>query len=107
MQIVIDREAVIIMYAIALHSIIGGDYEDIKETVTELVDKINYTILPEGHGRLIDADVFEKRLMDARSYYIGEKADDFDLRFAAGLKSAAERLVDAPTIIEADMESEG
>lgn len=58
--------------------------------------------LPKGHGRLIDADVFEKRLMDARSYYIGEKADDFDLRFAAGLKSAAERLVDAPTIIEAD-----
>lgn len=58
------------------------------------------TPLPEHHGRLIDADVFEKRLMDARSYYIGEKADDFDLRFAAGLKSAAERLVDAPTIIE-------
>ena len=57
-------------------------------------------VLPE-HGRLIDADVFEKRLMDARSYYIGEKADDFDLRFAAGLKSAAERLVDAPTILEA------
>lgn len=65
------------------------------------------TQLPKGHGRLIDADVFEKRLMDARSYYIGEKADDFDLRFAAGLKSAAERLVDAPTIIEADKESEG
>ena len=48
--------------------------------------------------RLVDADVFEKRLMDAREYYIGEKADDFDLRFAAGLMSAAERLVDAPTI---------
>ena len=62
----------------------------------------NGTPLPKGHGRLVDADVFEKRLMDARSYYIGEKADDFDLRFAAGLKSAAERLVDAPTIIEAD-----
>lgn len=60
------------------------------------------TPLPKGHGRLIDADVFEKRLMDARSYYIGEKADDFDLRFAAGLKSAAERLVDAPIIIPAD-----
>jgi len=64
---------------------------------------LNGTPLPKGHGRLIDADVFEKRLMDARSYYIGEKADDFDLRFAAGLKSAAERLVDAPTIIEAEL----
>ena len=64
--------------------------------------KDEFLIIPKGHGRLIDADVFEKRLMDARSYYIGEKADDFDLRFAAGLKSAAERLVDAPTIIEAD-----
>lgn len=62
----------------------------------------NGTPLPKGHGRLIDADVFEKRLMNARSYYIGEKADDFDLRFAAGLKSAAERLVDAPTIVETD-----
>lgn len=67
----------------------------------------NGTPLPKGHGRLIDADVFEKRLMDARLYYIGEKSDDFDLRFAAGLKSAVERLVDAPTIIEADKESEG
>lgn len=57
-------------------------------------------VLPENHGRLIDADVFEKRLMNARSYYLGEKADDFDLRFAAGLKSAVERLVDEATIIE-------
>ena len=48
--------------------------------------------------RLIDAEVFEERLMDARAYYIGEKADDFDLRFAAGLMSAAERLVDATTV---------
>lgn len=47
----------------------------------------------------------KKRLMDARSYYIGEKSEDFDLRFAAGLKSGAERLVDAPTIIEADKEN--
>lgn len=76
--------------------------------ITEMLYKRvrNGTPLPKGHGRLIDADVFEKRLMDARSYYIGEKADDFDLRFASGLKSAVERLVDAPTIIKADTESE-
>ena len=87
------------------------DYRQIKEyyekndTVEATYSYIYHgTPLPKGHGRLIDADVFEKRLMDARSYYIGEKADDFDLRFAAGLKSAAERLVDAPTIIEADTE---
>ena len=60
----------------------------------------NGIVLPENHGRLIDADVFETSLMNARSYYLGEKADDFDLRFAAGLKSAVERLVDEPTIIE-------
>lgn len=76
------------------------DNDDVKTALMRAV--LNGTPLPKGHGRLIDADVFEKRLMDARSYYIGEKADDFDLRFAAGLKSAAERLVDAPTIIEAD-----
>jgi hypothetical protein len=83
-------------------------YEMIKHDVNNGMDYLpcvliaKGTPLPKGHGRLIDADKFEKRLMDARSYYIGEKADDFDLRFAAGLKSAAERLVDAPTIIEAD-----
>ena len=87
-------------------------YEQCKETeLTNENEGFNFHIiktvakgtpLPKGHGRLVDADVYEKRLMDARSYYIGEKADDFDLRFASGLKSAAERLVDAPTIIEAD-----
>ena len=71
-------------------------YDEIYQAVNDGIP------LPKEHGRLIDADEFEKRLMSARSYYIGEKADDFDLRFAAGLKSAAERLVDAPTIIEAD-----
>jgi hypothetical protein len=62
------------------------------------------TPLPAKHGRLIDANEFEKRLMNARSYYLGEKADGFDLRFAAGLKSAVERLVDAQTVIPADKE---
>ena len=79
------------------------EYCEKNDNIEATYSYIYYGIpLPKGHGRLIDADVFEKRLMDARSYYIGEKADDFDLRFAAGLKSAAERLVDAPTIIEAD-----
>jgi len=81
------------------------DNEIAVDDVCEMARALRLGIsLPKGHGRLIDADVFEKRLMDARSYYIGEKADDFDLRFAAGLKSAAERIVDAPTIIEADKE---
>ena len=100
-------------------------FEDISDSVSEVIDIeeeqwdwlcngfpdeddgeyaikaiVNGVPLPQGHGRLIDADVFEKRLMSARSYYIGEKTDDFDLRFAAGLKSAAERLVDEPTIIK-------
>ena len=79
---------------------INEEYFGVDKRLIEAVQ--NGTPLPKEHGRLIDADVFEKRLMDARSYYIGEKADDFDLRFASGLKSAAERLVDAPTIIEAD-----
>lgn len=81
-------------------------YEQNQECYALCAYVASGTPLPKGHGRLIDADVFEKRLMDARSYYVGEKADDFDLRFAAGLKSATERLVDAPTIIEADKESE-
>ena len=101
MQIVIDisEEVKHKVYAYGL-SLCPSDKEQLINAI------INGKPLPKGHGRLIDADVFEKRLMNARSYYIGEKADDFDLRFAAGLKSATERLVDAPTIIEADKEQE-
>lgn len=80
--------------------ILDVKHEDTIQIPLEVI--ANGTPLPKGHGRLIDADVFEKRLMRAREYYIGEKADNFDLRFAAGLKSACERLVDSPTIIEAD-----
>ena len=95
MQIVIDIDDE--LYKSVLNETYCGNlYEELK----------NGIVLPKGHGRLIDADEFEKRLMDARSYYLGEKADGFDLRFAAGLKSAVERLVDAPTIIPADKDAE-
>lgn len=77
------------------------ELETIEMFLNAFADLIS---LPKEHGRLIDADVFEKRLMNASLYYMGEKADIFDLRFAAGLDSAAERLVSAPTVIEGDKE---
>ena len=59
-------------------------------------------IIPKGHGRLIDADEFSKRLVNASMFYRGETADMFDTRFADGLKEADIKLTDAPTIIEAE-----
>lgn len=52
---------------------------------------VNGTPLPKGHGRLIDAD----RLINKYAY-------DLDNNFIVDLKD----IKDAPTIIEADEESE-
>ena len=49
----------------------------------------NGTPLPKGHGRLIDADIYRKEMLDSREF-------DF-----------FKRLDMQPTIIEADKESEG
>lgn len=46
-----------------------------------------YTILPEGHGRLIDVDAYRKEMLDSREF-------DF-----------FKRLDMQPTIIESDKES--
>ena len=51
----------------------------------------NGTVLSKGHGKLIDADALED--------YIKEDADEWD-------KYALAYVEDAPTIIEADTESE-
>jgi len=59
-------------------------------------------VIPKEHGRLIDADEFSKRLVNASMFYRGETADMFDTRFADGLKEADIKLTEAPTIIEAD-----
>lgn len=56
MQIVIDKESLITLFTVAFYAICGEDYSDVKNTVIELLDKVGYTPLPEGHGRLIDAD---------------------------------------------------
>lgn len=62
----------------------------------------NGTLLPEGHGRLIDKDHMIARLEAASKFYGGENADAFDERFSHGLKEAAIKVAEEPTIIEAD-----
>lgn len=60
--------------------------------------------LPKGHGRLIDKDHMIARLEAASKFYGGENADAFDERFSYGLKEAAIKVAEEPTIIEADKE---
>jgi len=66
----------------------------------------NGTPLPKGHGRLIDKDHMIARLEAASKFYGGENADAFDERFSYGLKEAAIKVAEEPTIIEADKERE-
>ena len=86
MQIVIDKENLIKMFAQTLYVISGGSYDVAKDTVTELVEVIGYTPLPKGHGRLIDADVVTDGF-----------EDNYELCIAVNA---------TPTIIGADNESE-
>lgn len=62
----------------------------------------NGTPLPKGHGRLIDKDHMIARLEAASKFYGGENTDAFDERFSHGLKEAAIKVAEEPTIIEAD-----
>ena len=64
---------------------------------------VNGTPLPKGHGRLIDADAFLKDNDDYTGWILYSKAWGGE----NGYKDALEDLVtEAPTIIEADKESE-
>lgn len=62
----------------------------------------NGTPLPKGHGRLIDKDHMIARLEAASKFYGGENTDAFDERFSYGLKEAAIKVAEEPTLIEAD-----
>lgn len=96
-------------------------YQKIKETSSMFIvewrrcsKRINYALftlfnavktgtpLPKGHGRLIDKDHMIARLEAASKFYGGENADAFDERFSHGLKEAAIKVAEEPTIIEAD-----
>lgn len=82
-------------------------YKTIKEEeVGNVVYKAikNGTPLPKCHGRLIDKDHMIARLEAASKFYGGENADAFDERFSYGLKEAAIKVAEEPTIIEADKE---
>lgn len=58
--------------------------------------------LSKGHGDLIDRDHIIARLEAASKFFGGENADAFDERFSHGLKEAAIKVAEEPTIIEAD-----
>lgn len=95
MKIVIEKDTLVQLFTLVLYPIAGGDYNNVKTTVTDLVEAIIYTPLPTGHGRLIDADELLK------------KAHDIVFKYPDG-SEYRHRCVDpcdivtTPTIIEAD-----
>lgn len=76
----------------------GFDFHIIKTVA-------NGTVLSKGHGRLIDKDHMIARLEAASKFFSGEHTDAFDERFSQGLKEAAIKVAEEPTIIEADKEN--
>lgn len=59
-----------------------------------------YNILPKRHGRLIDADALEKKMCDREE----ELGDDLAMWESSAVSVALDMF--APTVIEADKESE-
>lgn len=105
MKIVIEKESIITVFAVSLYAITGGDYEDIKETVTELVEKMSYTPLPRRHGRLGDLDALEKEMVN------GIKAGNFEEGYETftninNVDDCVKCVKYADAIIEADKEGE-
>lgn len=90
MQIVIDKESLVRMLKVSLYAITGADYKDIGETVNELLNKVGYVELPEGHGDIVDIETLIDMFWDGNSMEITK----YDL-------SVIE------PIIEADRRSEG
>jgi len=82
------------------------EFHDLNDCVITIKALENGIPLPKGHGRLIDKDHMIARLEAASKFYGGENTDAFDERFSYGLKEAAIKVAEEPTIIEADTESE-
>ena len=79
---------------IVLHERISKDYEN------TVIDALRNGIpLPEHHGDLVDRDAIEV-------LRIGIIKREYDKGFDAGVSCMVNRILDAPTIIEADKESE-
>jgi len=87
-ELVIKMPKRVYNYTHKHHHIANSDVLDIKDAI------INGVSLPEGHGRLIDADEFHHTLEDM-------PMRDTDKWFN-WLQKACIRLADAPTIVEAD-----
>ena len=89
MQIVIDISE-------KIYDTIMSDEMPTIEQMSAIVVRIYQGIpLPKGHGRLIDAD----------ELYLDIQTDE-EMRLGEHLKWVKERFDNAPTIIEADTESE-
>ena len=76
--------------------IIGGKFDDVIQIPLEVI--ANCTVLPEKHGRLIDADAIHQAIEELP---LKDTAEWFNW-----LQKTCLRIAYAPTILDAEMESD-
>lgn len=97
-----DIELVIRISEEKYKDIQGRDWKNGKKWFSEEWQAIhNGTPLPKGHGRLIDADKANKKMQ-----YYHDDCEKTSVYTRLGFETAMNVVNDAPTIIEADTESE-
>ena len=74
------------------------DKKDLKETIYYAI--ANGTVLPKGHGRLVDVDEVEAILHNRAFDMVESNAKFYTIRWTQKI------VRNAPTVIEADKEAE-
>jgi len=84
-------------------------YESLKNLLIPTLEEraiLNGTVLPKGHGKLVDADILLETLKEHR--HSDEFCIEHNIDYAINLGMVGILIGDAPTVIEADKtESEG
>ena len=94
-KIIIDKGLVTYMLKV-IFTALGTNMTN--EELNKFLEEVGYKELPKGHGRLIDADEYQKKI---NSVFPCKDKDDTNIRRATELG-----LMSVSTIIEADKESE-
>jgi len=89
----VDDNHIINGYQIKGHSTVGS-------MITALA---NGTVLPKGHGKLVDADILLETLKEHR--HSDEFCIEHNIDYAINLGMVGILIGDAPTVIEADREA--
>ena len=103
MQIVIDKESLVNMFAVSLFAVVGNDYQTAKDCVNEILENIGYTELPKGHDYI---DRNNAITSICQHYTTCERMKMLSFTPNIIKQEVTDILCAEPTIIEADKEVE-